>query len=104
MMVFDKGDKGFKMMGEYFKLCKKWEKLEEGKSEETLLDEAIADMVDFCRKYVEKNDRFAVNIAAVLFQRIDDGIRKEMVLGADKGSLRLSAMWLEKLLSMGGKQ
>ena len=83
---------------------KKWEKLEEGKSEETLLDEAIADMVDFCRKYVEKNDHFAVNIAAVLFQRIDDGIRKETVLGADKGSLRLSAMWLEKLLSMGGKQ
>lgn len=104
-MLFEKGEKGFDMIGDYFRLCKKWEKFEVGKNEETILDEAIADMLEFCKKYAEKNDRFAVNLAAALFQEIDDNVRTEIIIGRDKGSLRITALWLEELLRInGGKQ
>ena len=95
--MIERGSKKWDMMSEFFILYSKWEQIPEGKNEETLLDETIVDMVDFCRKYVEKNDRFAANIAAALFLQVDDMINGRKVLGADKGALRITAMWFEKL-------
>ena len=103
--MIEKGSKKWNMMSEFFILCSKWEQMPEGKNEETILDEAIADMLEFCKKYEEKNDRFAVNLAAALFQEVDDNVRTEIIIGRDKGSLRITALWLEELLRItGGKQ
>ena len=104
-MTFEKGSKGFDMMGEYFHLCKKWSVLPGDKNEETILDRAIDEMVEFCRKYQEDQNRLAINIAAALFLNIDCMVRGADVLGDDKAALRITALWLEKLVKVtGGEQ
>ena len=95
--MIEKDGKKWNLMSDFSELCAKWQTLEGFKSEEDRIDELISDLVDFCKKYRNTHSHFAINTAAALFLQVDDMINGREVLGADKGALRLTAMWLEKL-------
>ena len=70
-MKFDKDTKGFKMVGEWFRLLKKYGEFQQN-APEALWTELIRETDAFVKEFTETNDHLAVELAGIIIDRAED--------------------------------